>query len=141
MAVEHICVSTLQPTAERGAGCRVRQGRVLSTAEILGLAAEPPQTRRALPLVLSAWIGLLLVVSDPLAGIATLFAAPVLLAYINRRQQASNGLPLAFGRLAGPGEFDQAAYLLGQLRTGELVHGITFATNDLLDFAKAGEPA
>jgi hypothetical protein len=87
MAVEHICVSTLQPTAD-AAPVVLCQGRVLSTAEILGLAAEPPQTRRALPLVLSAWIGLLLVVSDPLAGIVTLFAAPLLLAYINRRQQA-----------------------------------------------------
>lgn len=87
MALEHSCVTTLQPAATN-APAVLCQGRVLSTAEVLGLPGEPPRRRRAVPLLLSAWIGLLLIASDPLAGLATLFAAPLLLAYINRHQRA-----------------------------------------------------
>lgn len=87
MALEHSCVTTMQPAAAN-AQAVLYQGRVLSTAEVLGLPGEPPAPRRAVPLLLSAWIGLLLVASNPWAGLATLFAAPLLLAYINRHQSA-----------------------------------------------------
>lgn len=60
------------------------QGRALSADEVLGLSGAPAP-RRALTLVLSGWIGLLLVASDPLAGIATLFAAPIVLSWMLRR--------------------------------------------------------
>lgn len=87
MALEQSCVATLQP-AIANAPAVLCQGRVLSTAEVLGLPGEQPQSRRAVPLLLSAWIGLLLIASNPLAGLATLLAAPLLLAYINRHQLA-----------------------------------------------------
>ena len=87
MALEHSYATTLQPAAPH-APAVLCQGRVLSTAEVLGLPGEPPRRRRAVPLLLSAWIGLLLIASDPLAGLATLFAAPLLLAYINRHERA-----------------------------------------------------
>lgn len=87
MALEYSSVTTLQPAASH-APAVLCQGRVLSNAEILGLAGQPTQPRRAVPMLISAWIGLLLVASNPLAGLATLFAAPLLLAYINRNQHA-----------------------------------------------------
>jgi hypothetical protein len=87
MALEHSCTTMPQPAAT-AAPVVLCQGRVLSAAEVLGLPGKPPLRRRAVPLLLSAWIGLLLVASDPLAGLATLFAAPLLLAYINRQQRA-----------------------------------------------------
>jgi hypothetical protein len=87
MALEHFYAATLQ-SAATNAPAVLCQGRVLSTAEILGLPVEPQRPRRAVPLLLSAWIGLLLVASNPMAGLATLFAAPLLLAYINRHQHA-----------------------------------------------------
>lgn len=87
MALEHSCTAMLQPAATT-TPVVLCHGRVLSTAEVLGLPGEPPLRRRAVPLLLSAWLGFLLIASNPMAGLATLFAAPLVLAYINRNQRA-----------------------------------------------------
>ncbi|NMA97650.1 MAG: hypothetical protein GX970_05995 [Phyllobacteriaceae bacterium] len=54
-------------------------GRALSTAETLSANTPPASLRRALPWLLAGWLGLLLNISDPLAGLLTLVAAPLLM--------------------------------------------------------------
>lgn len=68
--------------AERTVLC---QGRALCSEELLGLKPAPAP-RRALPLVLVAWLGLLLVVTHPVVSLATLLAAPLVLVYLARQK-------------------------------------------------------
>ena len=62
------------------------QGRELSSAEVLGLPVTGSPHRRALPLLITGWIGLILIASDPLVSILTLFVAPALLALMHRQR-------------------------------------------------------
>jgi hypothetical protein len=63
-------------------------GRALSAAETLGVSAPPASWRRNLPLLLSGWLGLLLMVSDPLVGLLTVVAAPLVLTRILPQQRS-----------------------------------------------------
>lgn len=63
-------------------------GRALSSAETLGISAPRASWRRALPLMLSGWLGLLLIVSDPLIGLLTVIAAPLVLTRIVPQQRS-----------------------------------------------------
>ena len=82
MALEHSSTTTLQSTPTPAVFC---QGRALSSAEVLGLQGARLPFRCAFPLLITAWIGLLLVVSNPLVSLATIFAAPLLLPATKRR--------------------------------------------------------
>ena len=84
MALEHSSTKTLQLTST-GTPAVFCQGRALSSAEVLGLRGARLPFRCAFPLLITAWIGLLLVVSNPLVSLATIFAAPLLLPATKRR--------------------------------------------------------
>lgn len=62
------------------------RGRALSEAEILGIAGNPQKLHCAAPVVLSGWLGFLLVLCNPVAGVAALVAAPLVSSYFNRSQ-------------------------------------------------------
>lgn len=74
MLVEHTCVKACQP-ADAAVFCR---GRMLSSAELLGLPDQRSTSLRTLPLLLASWLVLTLVATVPLIGLANLFAAPLL---------------------------------------------------------------
>lgn len=84
MAVEHSCVKSLQSVAW-GATTISCQGRVLSPAEMVGLPDDQLARLPAVPILLASWSVLLLVATVPLASLAVLFAAPLLLGLYHSR--------------------------------------------------------
>lgn len=62
------------------------RGRALTQAEILGFAGGSQPLHRAAPVVLSGWLGFLLVLCNPIAGVAALVAAPLVSSHFHRSQ-------------------------------------------------------
>jgi hypothetical protein len=58
------------------------EGRVLTSEEVLGLSQPSLSWRKAIPLLLFGWLGLLVILANPLLGVMTTIAAPVFLARI-----------------------------------------------------------
>ena len=67
-------------------------GRLLSSGEVLGIQGPPPSWRRSVPLLLCSWIGLLLAISNAVAGIITIFLAPALLIWLHRQRANAMGV-------------------------------------------------
>ena len=86
MGLEHSSLKTL-PAAETPPSI-LYQGRALSQAEALGFAQKLYQGQSALPLLISSWVGLILVLTTPLMGLATLAVTPLVCAYFDRKQRA-----------------------------------------------------
>lgn len=80
-------MKTHQPVDTSAASILYR-GRVLSQAEILGFSGGAQPLHHALPVLASGWLGLVLVLCNPIAGIAALFAAPLLQSHFDRSQRA-----------------------------------------------------
>ena len=80
-------MKTLQ-SAENCMPSILYRGRALSQADILSFSGGSQPLHRSLPLLASAWLGLLLVVCNPILGIAALFAAPMLQSHFFRSRRA-----------------------------------------------------
>ncbi|UYO00561.1 MAG: hypothetical protein KIT02_04925 [Devosia sp.] len=63
-------------------------GRLLSAEDVLGLRTSGKLPAHTMPLLLSGWLGLLLILSSPIAGLFTLFAAPLLLTHVTAARHA-----------------------------------------------------
>lgn len=62
-------------------------GRALTSEEALGVDQPAQSWRKAFPLLLSGWLGLLLVIADPVFGVITMVAAPMILARMTSAQR------------------------------------------------------
>ncbi|MGV8856501.1 MAG: hypothetical protein ACOH2L_17875 [Devosia sp.] len=77
-----------QPEAETPQACILYQGRALSQAEALGFAPKTNLGRSALPLLISSWVALSLVITSPLLGLVSIAVTPLICFYFDRKQRA-----------------------------------------------------